>query len=49
MLSALRAEALLENTAAEFAARPDWRPLTRFETRGVARGHAVYYLLFRRR
>ena len=49
MLSALRAEALLENTAAEFAARPDWRPLTRFETRGVARGHAVYDLLFRRR
>jgi len=49
MLSTLHAEALLENTAEGFAARPDWRPLTRFETRGVARGHAVFDLLFRRR
>jgi tRNA (guanine-N7-)-methyltransferase len=49
MLATLGDEPLLENTAAGFADRPPWRPQTRFETRGVARGHAVYDLLFRRR
>jgi tRNA (guanine-N7-)-methyltransferase len=49
MLSTLAAERLLENTAAGFAERPAWRPQTRFETRGVARGHAVFDLIFRRR
>jgi len=49
MLQALAAEALLENTAQGFAERPQWRPATRFEARGVARGHAVHDLLFRKR
>lgn len=49
MLSTLAAESLLENTAAGFADRPAWRPRTRFETRGLARGHPVFDLLFRRR
>jgi tRNA (guanine-N7-)-methyltransferase len=49
MLATLVAEPLLENTAPGFADRPAWRPLTRFEARGVARGHAVFDLLFRRR
>jgi len=40
---------LLVNTADGFAARPAWRPLTKFEQRGVARGHAVFDLLFTRR
>jgi tRNA (guanine-N7-)-methyltransferase len=46
ILATLAAEALLENTAEAFAARPAWRPLTKFEQRGLARGHPVFDLLF---
>ena len=49
MLAVLGAEPLLENTAAGYAARPARRPLTKFERRGLARGHAVRDLVFRRR
>jgi tRNA (guanine-N7-)-methyltransferase len=49
MLATLDAETLLQNTSAGFADKPAWRPRTRFETRGLAKGHAVYDLLFRRR
>lgn len=49
MLEVLRAEPLLENTAAEFAPRPDYRPLTKFEARGLRLGHGVWDLIFRRR
>jgi len=49
MLAAFAAEPLLANTGDAFAARPAWRPLTKFEQRGVARGHAVFDLLFTRR
>ena len=49
MLTTLSAESLLENTAPSFAERPRWRPQTRFESRGIARGHAVFDLVFRRR
>ena len=45
-LATLTAEPLLVNTADGFAARPAWRPLTKFEQRGVARGHAVFDVLF---
>ena len=31
-----------------YAARPDYRPQTKFERRGVALGHAVFDLLYRR-
>jgi len=48
-LATLADERLLQNTANGFADRPSWRPQTRFEARGIARGHAVYDLLFRRR
>ena len=46
----LDAEPLLENLAgvAGFVARPAERPLTRFETRGVKLGHAVFDLIYRR-
>lgn len=37
------------NTASGFAARPPWRPLTRFEQRGVRLGHRVRDLAFQRR
>jgi tRNA (guanine-N7-)-methyltransferase len=49
VLTTLCAEALLENTADSFAARPDYRPLTKFEARGVKLGHGVRDLVFRRR
>ncbi|HXZ50812.1 MAG TPA: tRNA (guanosine(46)-N7)-methyltransferase TrmB [Burkholderiales bacterium] len=49
MLAVLGAEPLLENTAAGYAPRPARRPLTKFEQRGLARGHAVRDLVFRRR
>jgi tRNA (guanine-N7-)-methyltransferase len=49
MLEVLGAEPLLENTADGFAPRPDWRPQTKFETRGLRLGHGVWDVLFRRR
>lgn len=48
MLEVLRAEPLLRNSAAEFAARPTWRPLTKFEARGLKLGHGVWDLVFHR-
>lgn len=48
MLEVLSAEALLENTGDGFAARPDYRPLTKFEVRGLRLGHGVWDLIFRR-
>jgi tRNA (guanine-N7-)-methyltransferase len=49
ILGALQEEALLENTAADFAPRPEYRPPTKFERRGVALGHGVWDIVFRRR
>jgi tRNA (guanine-N7-)-methyltransferase len=49
MLDVLSAEPLLRNRHAGFAERPDYRPLTKFETRGLARGHGVWDLIFERR
>jgi tRNA (guanine-N7-)-methyltransferase len=49
ILGALREESLLENTAADFAPRPAYRPPTKFERRGVALGHGVWDIVFRRR
>jgi len=49
MLEVLSAEPLLENTADGYADRPAYRPLTKFEQRGLALGHAVRDLVFRRR
>lgn len=49
MLEVLRAESLLANAAGEgFAPRFEGRPPTRFETRGVRRGHDIADLDFRR-
>lgn len=49
MLDVLAAEPLLENTADGFAPRPDYRPLTKFEQRGLRLGHGVWDVIFRRR
>jgi tRNA (guanine-N7-)-methyltransferase len=48
MLEVLSAEALLENTAQGYAPKPDYRPLTKFEQRGMKLGHGVWDLVFRR-
>lgn len=48
VLATLEAEALFANTAAGFAARPAYRPLTKFEARGMKLGHGVWDLVFRR-
>lgn len=48
MLEVLSACSLLQNSAQGFASRPDWRPLTKFEARGLRLGHAVSDLIFRR-
>jgi tRNA (guanine-N7-)-methyltransferase len=42
-------EPLLENTTAGFAERPETRPVTKFEQRGLALGHRVWDAVFRRR
>jgi len=49
MLSVLSAETTLVNTADTFAPRPDHRPETKFESRGLRLGHEVWDLVFRRR
>ena len=48
MLQVLAAEPGLVNTAAGYAPRPAWRPLTKFENRGLRLGHGVWDLLFTR-
>ena len=48
MLEVLSAQSLLVNTADGYAPRPAWRPLTKFETRGLKLGHGVWDLVFRR-
>ncbi|WP_077037376.1 tRNA (guanosine(46)-N7)-methyltransferase TrmB [Pelomonas sp. KK5] len=49
MLEVLGAEPLLENTAAGYADKPSYRPLTKFENRGIKLGHGVWDLVFRKR
>jgi len=49
MLAVLSACPLLENTAPDYAPRPEYRPLTKFENRGLRLGHGVWDLVFRRR
>lgn len=48
MLEVLSGEATLANTAEGYAPRPDYRPQTKFETRGLRLGHGVWDLVFKR-
>ncbi len=53
MLEVLSAEPQLANTAQDaglqgYAPKPDYRPLTKFENRGLRLGHGVWDLVFRR-
>ncbi len=47
-LEVLRGEPGLANTADDYAPRPEYRPLTKFEQRGLNLGHGVWDLIFRR-
>ncbi|MBB5193011.1 tRNA (guanine-N7-)-methyltransferase [Silvimonas terrae] len=47
MLEVLGGESALQNTAEGYAPRPDYRPLTKFEQRGINLGHGVWDLVFK--
>ena len=49
MLQVLSDEPALKNTAEAYAPRPDYRPVTKFENRGVKLGHGVWDLVFVKR
>ena len=49
MLEVLGGEPTLANTAEGFAPRPDYRPLTKFEQRGLRLGHGVWDVVFRKK
>ena len=49
MLEVLSGEPTLVNTADGFAPRPDYRPLTKFENRGLRLGHGVWDVIFKKR
>jgi tRNA (guanine-N7-)-methyltransferase len=48
ILKVLEAKPELVNTARDFAPRPRYRPLTKFEQRGLDLGHAVRDIIFKR-
>lgn len=49
MLEVLSGEPTLENTCKGFAPRPDYRPLTKFENRGLRLGHGVWDVIFKKK
>jgi len=49
MLEVLEGCDALTNLGDPFVQRPDWRPETRFERRGLKRGHEIFDLLYERR
>ncbi|RQO35047.1 tRNA (guanosine(46)-N7)-methyltransferase TrmB [Herminiimonas sp. KBW02] len=49
MLEVLSGEASLKNTADGYAPRPDYRPVTKFENRGLKLGHGVWDLVFEKK
>jgi tRNA (guanine-N7-)-methyltransferase len=48
ILTVLSAEPRLANTAMGYAPKPDYRPLTKFEQRGIKLGHGVWDIVFRK-
>ena len=48
VLEVLKAEPQLQNTASEYAEKPYYRPLTKFENRGIKLGHGVWDIIFLR-
>jgi tRNA (guanine-N7-)-methyltransferase len=49
IMGVLSGNPLLVNVSDGFAPRPEWRPQTKFESRGLRLGHRVWDVLFRRR
>ncbi|MGB8339181.1 MAG: tRNA (guanosine(46)-N7)-methyltransferase TrmB [Burkholderiales bacterium] len=49
ILTTLSAEPLLANYVADYAPRPAYRPLTKFEQRGLKLGHGVWDIIFTRK
>ena len=49
MLEVLGAEPQLRNTAEGYAPQPAYRPLTKFENRGIKLGHGVWDLVFEKK
>ena len=47
MMRALQQSPAFENTCAGFTERPESRPLTKFEQRGLHKGHRVWDLIFK--
>jgi tRNA (guanine-N7-)-methyltransferase len=48
VLDVLKAEPQLQNVAPDYAEKPSYRPLTKFENRGIKLGHGVWDLVFHR-
>ena len=49
ILEVLGAEPTLQNTSPDgYATKPDYRPLTKFENRGIKLGHGVWDVVFKR-
>jgi tRNA (guanine-N7-)-methyltransferase len=48
VLEVLKQELQLQNTAQDYAEKPSYRPLTKFENRGIKLGHGVWDIVFKR-
>ncbi len=48
IMEVLSGEPALTNTADGYAPRPDYRPLTKFEQRGLRLGHGVWDIVFKK-
>jgi tRNA (guanine-N7-)-methyltransferase len=48
MLEVVHGEPLMSNEHDGYAPRPPWRPVTRFERQGLAKGHEIFDVLARR-
>jgi tRNA (guanine-N7-)-methyltransferase len=48
VLEVLNTEPQLQNTVKDYAEKPSYRPLTKFENRGIKLGHGVWDLVFTR-
>lgn len=46
VLEVLKSESMLQNTASDYAPKPSYRPLTKFENRGIKLGHGVWDMVF---
>ncbi len=48
ILAVLSSELQLDNTVQDYAPRPEYRPLTKFEQKGLKLGHPVWDIVFRK-